>query len=634
MLGAGLGPISVRLRTELAVEAWHWNPKGSWSDPKRRQGYWTSEAKAGNPILLSYGYKLPRRGSTLDEANDDGCSMLDDGDPTTFWKSNPYLTKPYTGEPDSVHPQWVVLDFGKFVPVNVIRINWGEPYAKKFVVEYSRNGRVYFGGHPGTLFSGVWKHFPQGKIIGEKGGVQELSLARQAVKVRYLRIWMTEGSGTAPAGSGDPRDHLGYAIREISAGTTDDKGLFHDQVTHSPDHRQTLTYASSTDPWHRVCDRDPKVEQPGIDLITRCGITRGLPLMLAVPVFYDTPENALALVQYAQGKNLPVARYELGEEPDGQRVAPEDFGALYAESARSIRRIAPKAVLGGPSFVTVDVDRNDDTYRFDHRWWIRDFRHELARQGQRQNYQFLSFEWYPFDDVEGREEEQVPGAFGMLQRAIARLRPLGLPLIIGEANYSVFPCRQEVDLGGALVNAETTAQFLCAGGAAAYYYGYEPNKLDESSGSWGNQMMLMQESKGASAVPVATFYAMQLLTHEWVNAHGGVHQAISVHSNLPSRKQSLLSTFLLKHPDGSTALLVINKDPSHSVRLSFKGSKAKGFFSGSCRLVTYSAKQYAWHADGPNGYPSRNVSPVSHTLCGDRPIQIPPWSISVLLRKR
>ncbi|MEI6323318.1 MAG: discoidin domain-containing protein [bacterium] len=627
MLGAGLGPVSVRLRTELAVEAWHWNPKGRWSDPKHGEGYWTSDATPGAPIHHSYGYKLPRRGTTLDEANDDGYSMLDDGDSETFWKSNPYLTSRYTGEVDSAHPQWAVLDFGKAVPINSVRIRWAEPYAKKFEVEYARTGRAYFGGHPWN----VWKHFPCGTMTNGIGGDQTIRLTRQPVMARYLRLWMTEGSGTSAAGSDDPRDRMGYAIREISAGISDEKGVIHDQVSHSPDHAQTLTYASSTDPWHRAIDRDPHVEQPGIDLIARCGLTRGLPLMLCIPVFYDTPENAVALARYTRNRGIAVGRYELGEEPDGQRVAPEDFGALYAQVSRGMRACLPdRACLGGPSFVTVDVDKNDDTYRFDHRWWIEDFRRELAKQKQGHNFQFLSFEWYPFDDVEGSEEKQLPRAYGMLERAMKRLRPLGLPLVVGESNYSVFPCQQEIDLGGALLNAEMTAQFLTGGGDAFYYYSYEPNKLEASSGSWGNQMMLMRNSMKGAAIPLASFHALRLMTQKWMNPEGGPHQAYAVSSNKSGILRKNLSLFALKRPDLTWSILVINKDTTHSWRL----SPLKKQLGGRCRFTTYSAKEYLWKADGMDGHPLRNTTPKESVVFGDGEITIPPWSLTVVTSEK
>ena len=58
-----------------------------------------------------------------------GWSRLTDGDPKSYWKSNPYLTKAYTGEDDSLHPQWVMIDLGAKMDINAIKIAWANPYA-------------------------------------------------------------------------------------------------------------------------------------------------------------------------------------------------------------------------------------------------------------------------------------------------------------------------------------------------------------------------------------------------------------------------------------------------------------------------------------------------------------------------
>jgi len=119
MEGAGLRKITYRLRTELGIEAWHWSEDGSWSDEAHKQGYWTSSDSPVQRVLISHGYNLPRRGDTIDQASNEGYSRITDGDEASYWKSNPYLDGDYTHEPNSLHPQWVVVDLGKTQGIGV-----------------------------------------------------------------------------------------------------------------------------------------------------------------------------------------------------------------------------------------------------------------------------------------------------------------------------------------------------------------------------------------------------------------------------------------------------------------------------------------------------------------------------------
>src|SRR5690242_10945799 len=158
---AGWGMISYRQNTDLFVQAWHWNPKGTWSDPSGK-GYFVGDANPTSEMIRhSYGYSLRHRGFTRNGGSEfDGYSRLNDGDLSSYWKSNPYLSKRFTGEDDSLHPQWVVMSLGKNANVNAIRIAWAEPFARAYEVQYW----IGNGDAMDEQDKGSWKTFTHGTV--------------------------------------------------------------------------------------------------------------------------------------------------------------------------------------------------------------------------------------------------------------------------------------------------------------------------------------------------------------------------------------------------------------------------------------------------------------------------------------
>lgn len=310
-LSAGWGPITYRQNTELTIGAWHWNPNGSWSDPAHQCGYFTGSADLADPIRRSFGYPLPHRGNTRNGGADRGYSRLTDGDAATYWKSDPYLTERFTGESDALHPQWVVIDFGAPQPISAMRISWANPFAKSYLVQYWTGEDAM-----NKPASGVWTEFPSGRFSTASGGTVTLRLAPEPVKTRFIRIWMTQSSGTCDThGSDDPRNCVGYAINEISAGDFSQSGEFIDLVKHVPGQNQTVTLVSSIDPWHSASDIDDLRVQTGFDLFFTSGYTNNLPAMIPVSMLYGTPEDSAAELAYIEKRGYPVSYVEMGERP-------------------------------------------------------------------------------------------------------------------------------------------------------------------------------------------------------------------------------------------------------------------------------------------------------------------------------
>ena len=603
MRSAGFGPLSYRLATELCGEAWHWNPAGRWSDDVLQQGYWISDDDATAPIDVSYGYRLPRRGNTLDQSLNADWSRIDDGDPATFWKSNPYLDG---------SPQWILADLGVARAVDSVTVHWSQPYATDYEIQW------WSGRDPiDEPDRGRWIAFPHGLIRDAHGGTVRTSFGATR-QVRWVRVSMTRASGKAAKSSTDTRDGAGFAIAEISV----NRGR-RDWIRHAASHAgQSVIWVSSTDPWHRASDRDPAMEQPGLDRVLASGLTGGLPMLTPVALLYGTPEDAVAELRFLNRRGVPRGGVEMGEEPDGQQMSPEDYASLYLRWAEAIHAADPLRTLGGPA-----LQSTRDRIAF---WpdsmgqtaWMGRFIAALRAAGRLDAFQFFSFEWYPVDDVCGDSDAQLRDASELLRQVITTWREEGVPQTIPwmatEYGWSSYAAKEEVDLTAALFNTTFVADFLSLGGAAAYIYGLEPDVIMRESAScstWGNLMLLQSDQKHRIIAPVAPFHAARLLTHDWL-ASEGIHELLRV-SGAPDG----LRAWAVRRADGRMTMLLANLDSRQQQTVAIEGMTM-------ALAHQFSSVEYLWKAAGPHGRPLRSRAPRS--FIPGNALQIPPRSITVI----
>ncbi len=642
MFSAGLKSLTYRLRTELAGDVWHWNPTGKWSDATTKQGYWTSDADLGAPISLSYGYSVPRRGNTIDQATNTGYSRLDDGDPETFWKSNPYLDQHYTGEDNKLHPQWIVIDFEKPVPINAVRIWWAEPFAEVVRVQYGNFDDV---SDIALNAPGTWKDFATNTFTGgvsssPKSAGQLLQVATTPVKARWLRILMTQSSGTSAPATGEIRDRLGFAVKEISAGTADARGRLHDRVRHGKSQKeQTTIFVSSTDPWHREADLHAGIEQVGLDRIYQTGLTNNLPMLLPTGLLYDTPENAAAEIRYLRSRGYQFDQVELGEEPDGQNVSPEDFGALYLQFAEAIHREDPSLKLGGPSLQEILYDKDMPSHG--NAEWLRRFLEYLKHRGRLADYSFFSFEWYPFDEVCQPVAPQLARAPRLMETALRVMQQNGLspkiPWIITEYGYSAFATRSEIDIEGALLNADIVGKFLTMGGDQAFLFGYTPGYVDRDFPCTAGNNTLFSLEDDRIGYRFATYFGARMLTQNWLSSSEDPYQIYPASSDVQDPNgNEVVTAYAARRSNREWSLLLINKDPQRAfdAHLLFKGRRSLREFKDRVDVYQFSPKQYVLGGSQMEPRPLKADEPEHFVIdtapSGGSRLVLPPYSVTVV----
>ena len=639
VLSAGWQTVTYRQNTELHAEAWHWNPRGAWSGPGER-GYFVGEASPrAEPVIHSYGYPLPRRGVTRDDGTDTiGYSRLTDGDTRTFWKSNPYLTQAFTGEDDGVHPQWVIIDLATRQKLNAIRIDWAAPYAREYLVQF------WTGEDPiRKPAAGSWQRFAHGAVSDGHGGSETVRLAELPVEAQFVRILMTRSSNSCVAGTqGDRRDCVGFAIGEISLGTLGAHGKFHDLIRHTPDQDQTATYCSSIDPWHASGDLDEKAgEQVGFDRFFSSGITRGLPTMIPIAMLYSTPEDAVAELSYLERRGYPISYVEMGEEPDGHYTVPEDYAALYLQFAAALHRLDPKLRLGGPIFTGENEDIQTWPDARGNTSWTARFVDYLKAHGRLGELAFFSFEHYPIDPGKiswSSLYEEVHLVTHIMQVWREDGVPQDVPLIISESNISSQYSEAYLDLWGGLWLADYIGAFLTGGGRAVYYFHYLPGVMGTGhNGSPGTFNFFSADRDLRIRQPLAQYFASQLINLEWLQPGNGEHRLFAATADAADGAgHALISAYPALRPDGSWALLIINKDQdnAHAVSVRFEdlAHHRLGTFTGRVASVVFSKAEYQWHPERDGGTADPDGPPTRATVeaRADSTFNLPAASITVL----
>jgi hypothetical protein len=619
-LSAGWGPITYRQNTELTIGAWHWNPNGTWSDAAHQSGYFTGTTELKEPLRQSFGYSLPHRGSTRSDADEHEFSRITDGDSTTYWKSNPYLTKKFTGEEDSKLPQWIVLDFGAPLDIDAIQIEWANPFARKFLVQYWTGGDAI-----ARPASGSWTLFPNGEVRDGAGGKKLQRLADSPVKTQYVRIWMTESSNTCDThGSDDPRNCVGYAVSEISAGNFTLSGKFIDLVTHARGQNQSSVQVSSTDSWHTAADIRSNSIQTGFDLFYTSGIANHLPAMIPIAMVYANPEDAAAEIAYVEKRGYPISFVEMGEEPDGQFMLPEDYAALYLQFATALHRVDPKLKLGGPIFTGVNEDIKSWPDEKGRTSWLGRFLDYLKERGRMSDLTFVSYEHYPLAPCDITWADLYRE--GDLVKHIAKVWrddgvPAEVPLMITESNVSWALTEPMADLFAALWLADNAGAFLeSAGPGGAFYHSpIQPETL--RSGCHGHSTFgnFVANEKLEVRQPASQFFASQMINLEWVKHGTGKHQLFPAEADIKDDAgHTLITAYAVKLPDGQWSLMLVNKDPSnaHELKIEFggQGTANAAHFAGTVSLVTFGADQYIWHPEGVNSHAEPDGPAARKTL--------------------
>ncbi|HYF52573.1 MAG TPA: glycoside hydrolase family 44 protein [Planctomycetota bacterium] len=284
--------------------------------------------------------------------------------------------------------------------------------------------------------------------------------------------------------------------------------------------------------------------------------------------FNNSGEHAAGWVKFCQEKNIKVAVWEIGNEPEmdapaaiksDQNKVYEWYNAKYKEQVEAIKKADPNARVMGPA--------STNTWF----WWAQNnlekFMKAHGNKGGSGLADMISIHWYPeagnqpWDKARGVAQGWAP-CMDYIKGVLAKYDDRKLPLYITEWNFGGGDKHDyNKTLGNALGNADCIGMFLKTGVAGHTFF-----VLHRIKNGWG---VIAQNGDVKPQNHVSpTFFALAMaskLGHKVVETKCALDAA------------HVLSTYATKDASGGVQVLLINKsDKPLPVALNFTGYKADG----------------------------------------------------------
>jgi hypothetical protein len=325
----------------------------------------------------------------------------------------------------------------------------------------------------------------------------------------------------------------------------------------------------------------------------------------------------------------------MGEEPDGQKMLPEDYGALYLQFATAIHRLVPEAKLGGPSFEGTNEDVEAWPDAQGRVSWLGRFLDYLKVHQRMNDLTFFSFEHYPYEACSNPwsdlyKEPQIVSHILEVWKNDGL--PADLPFFMTEGNMSWQSGKMYVDIMGGLWLADYVGSMMSGGAGGTYFFHYLPWGLSPECGGGSFGFFNIDKDYKITGY-FSQYFAAQLISKEWVQPVDAAHRLFRASSDVRDASGNVLVTaYAVERPDGQWSLMIINKDQNkpHAVKISFTGPDRS--FTGPVDRITFGTAEYQWHPNGVNGYADPDGPPAKSKVTGGRETlyQLPKASIVVL----